>query len=100
MEEVISNEWVGVEHGVATIGITHAAQKELGDIVYVELPRIGAEIKVGDVVAVLESTKAAVDIYSPVAGTVVAVNEALHHTSDLINTAPEGAGWLYKLKLS
>lgn len=82
-----------------TVGITPYAQEQLGDIVYVELPKVGQKLKAGDEAAVVESVKAASEIYSPVSGTVTAVNEALSGDPGLINTAPEGEGWIFKLAL-
>lgn len=95
-----THEWVEVNQGIGTVGVTHHAQKELGDIVYVELPQVGKQVKAGEEAAVLESTKAAADIYAPVSGEIIAVNEALKETAELINQAPEAGGWIFKLKLS
>ena len=95
-----SHEWVRLEGEIGSIGISIYAQKELGEIVYVQLPEVGQEIKVGEEVAILESTKAAADVYSPVSGRVVQVNEALQADSSLINTSPEGEGYLFKIKVS
>lgn len=91
-----SHEWV-MDDG--TVGITIHAQKELGDIVYVQLPSVGAQLVAGKEAAVLESTKAAADIYSPVSGTVIAINEALQESPSLLNTSPEKAGWLFRVQL-
>ena len=82
-----------------TVGITPYAQEQLGDIVYVELPTVGQKLKAGDEAAVVESVKAASEIYAPVSGTVTAVNEALSGEPGLINTSPEGDGWIYKLAI-
>lgn len=82
-----------------TVGITHYAQEQLGDIVFVELPAIGKKLKQGDEAAVVESVKAASEIYSPASGTVVAVNEALTGEPGLINSSPDGEGWIFKLEL-
>jgi len=95
-----SHEWVKVEGGVATVGITAFAQKELGEIVYVELPTIGKKVSAKEEAAVLESTKAAADIYSPVSGEVVEINQQLQNFSEKINNLPESEGWLFKVKLS
>lgn len=95
-----SHEWVKVKDNVATVGITSHAQKELGEIVYIELPSLGKKINAKEEAAILESTKAAADIYSPVSGEVVEINQNLHHFSDKINTSPEEEGWLFKVKLS
>lgn len=94
------HEWVQVENGVGTIGITFHAQKELGDIVYVETPKIGTHVEQGKSFAVVESVKAASEIYAPVSGEVVAVNEALANTPELLNSDPHTAGWIAKIKLS
>jgi len=94
-----THEWVAVEEGVATIGVTDYAQKELGDIVYVELPEVGGKVNAGEEAAVLESTKAAADIYSPVTGTIVEVNAALKTSSELINESPQKEGWIFKIAL-
>jgi glycine cleavage system H protein len=82
-----------------TVGITPYAQEQLGDIVFVELPRVGQKLKAGDEAAVVESVKAASEIYSPVSGTVTAVNDALSGDPGLINSSPEGDGWIFKLTL-
>jgi glycine cleavage system H protein len=82
-----------------TVGITPYAQEQLGDIVYVELPKVGQKLKQGDEAAVVESVKAASEIYAPASGTVVAVNEALSGEPGLINSAPETDGWIFKLAL-
>lgn len=95
-----SHEWIKVEGNVGTIGVTQFAQKELGDIVYVELPKVGREVKQGEEAAVLESTKAAADVYAPASGKILAVNEKLNNTSQLINQSPEKEGWLFKIQLS
>lgn len=95
-----SHEWVKVEGNMGTIGVTDHAQKELGEIVYVELPDLGGEVKRGDEAVVLESTKAAADVYSPLSGTITEVNEKLNDEPDLVNSSPEDKGWLYKLELS
>lgn len=97
-----SHEWIDVNvmHTIATVGVTDFAQKELGEIVYVELPQIGKEIDAGAEVAVLESTKAAADVYSPVSGLIIEVNSDLKNAANLINSAPENKGWIFKIKLS
>lgn len=82
-----------------TVGITPYAQEQLGDIVYVELPKVGQKLKAGDEAAVVESVKAASEIYAPASGTVVAVNDALPGEPGLINSAPETDGWIFKLTL-
>ena len=95
-----THEWVKLEGETAWVGITDHAQKELGDIVYIELPKVGHEVKEGDSTAVLESTKAAADFYSPISGTILEVNEELKKDSGLINRSPEKEGWIYKVKPS
>ena len=96
-----SHEWVRVdEDGIATIGITDHAQEMLGDLVFVELPEVGAELGVGAECAVVESVKAASDVYSPVSGEVVEVNEVLADAPETINEHPYEDGWIYKLQLS
>lgn len=95
-----SHEWVRVEGDSGTVGVTNHAQNELGEIVYVELPEVGASISTGDAVVVLESTKAAADVYSPVSGTVTAVNDGTQDEPELVNNAAEGNGWLFKIQLN
>jgi glycine cleavage system H protein len=94
-----THEWVNVED-VATVGISDFAQQQLGDITFVELPEIDQELSQNDEVAVVESVKAASDIYSPVSGRVVEVNEALEDRPELVNSDPYGEGWLFKVELS
>src|SRR5579859_7287388 len=94
------HEWVRVEGGVGTVGITDHAQKELGDIVYVDLPKVGAIAAAGKTVGSVESVKAVSDIYSPVSGEVVEVNELLATSPEKLNADPHGAAWLFKVKLS
>jgi len=94
-----THEWVNVED-VATVGISDFAQQQLGDITFVELPEIDQEISQNDEVAVVESVKAASDIYSPVSGKVVELNEALEDRPELVNSDPYGEGWLFKVELS
>ncbi len=95
-----SHEWITVENGVGTVGITDHAQKELGEVVYVELPAVGKRVKAGDEVAVLESTKAAADIYSPVSGEIVEINQKLGDFIHQINSSAESDGWLFRIKLA
>lgn len=98
---VDTHEWVKVESGdVVIVGITHHAQELLGDLVYVELPKIGGQIKAHDVVGVIESVKAASDLYSPIDGEIVAVNDEVVSDPTLANTDPHGNGWLIKVKLT
>jgi glycine cleavage system H protein len=94
-----SHEWIKVEQGIGTVGITDVAQKELGEVVYVELPTIGKQVKAGQEIAVLESTKAAADIYSPVTGEIVEINQKLVDFVQDINRSAEKEGWLFKIKL-
>jgi glycine cleavage system H protein len=95
-----SHEWVRVSGDTATVGITDHAQHELTDIVFVELPAVGRQVKVGEACAVVESVKTASDIYSPVSGEITAVNAAVVDNPALVNTDPHAAGWFYKIKLS
>lgn len=95
-----SHEWIKVENGVGTVGITHHAQKELGEVVYVELPPVGKHVKAGEEIAVLESTKAAADIYSPVSGEIVEINQKLVDFIHQINSSAESEGWLFRIKLT
>lgn len=93
------HEWVRVEgDGTVVVGITDHAQHQLGELVYVELPEAGAELAAGDGCAVVESVKAASDVYAPVAGAVTAVNGALNDEPNLVNGSPYGDGWLFRLK--
>ena len=94
-----SHEWILIENEIATIGITQIAADEIGEIAYVALPEIGKVIHKDDICAVVESSKAAIDIASPVSGEVVAVNKELMDTPERVNEAPEGEGWLYQIKL-
>ena len=95
-----SHEWVGVAGDTATVGITDHAQHELTDVVFVELPDIGRQVKAGDACAVVESVKTASDIYTPVSGEVVAVNKPVADDPALVNREPFSGGWLFKIKLS
>ncbi|MEJ5080738.1 MULTISPECIES: glycine cleavage system protein GcvH [unclassified Ochrobactrum] len=94
------HEWISIEGGVATVGITIHAQEQLGDLVFVDLPEIGRTVSKGEGIVVVESVKAASDVYAPVDGEVVEVNEAVSSDPALVNQAAEGEGWLFKLKLS
>ena len=95
-----SHEWAKREGDVIVVGISDHAQDALGDVVYVELPEIGAECQAGDEIAVVESVKAASDIYAPVSGTVVEVNTQLEDSPELVNDAPYAEGWFFKIKVS
>ena len=94
------HEWVDVDGDVGTVGISEYAQSQLGDVVFVEVPEAGKTLSKGDDAAVVESVKAASDVYSPVSGTVTEGNAALADDSSLVNTAPETEGWFFKLTLS
>ena len=94
------HEWIEVEGDAATVGITDYAQSQLGDVVFVEVPDAGRQLTQGGEAAVVESVKAASDVYAPVSGEVTEGNAALAETPDLVNTAPEGEGWFFKLRLS
>lgn len=93
------HEWIEVDGTTATVGITDYAQSQLGDIVFAEVPAVGATLKKGGDAAVVESVKAASDIYAPVSGTVIAGNDSLGDDPALANSDPEGAGWFFKLTL-
>ena len=92
------HEWVSIEGGIATVGITDHAQAALGDVVFVELPEIGRTVAMGDQAGVVESVKAASEVYAPLAGEVVEVNAALVEDPALVNRAAEGEGWFFRLK--
>ena len=89
-----------VEGNIGPVGITAHAQKELGEVVFVELPQVGKLVRAAEETAVLESTKAASDVYTPVSGEIIAVNHALKESCASLNRSPESEGWLFKLKLS
>ena len=95
-----SHEWVRVSGATATVGISDHAQHELTDIVFVELPEVGRQVKAGEACAVVESVKTASDIYSPVGGAIAEVNKAVVDNPALVNTDPYAGGWFYKIKLS
>jgi glycine cleavage system H protein len=94
------HEWLSVDGDTATVGITHHAQDALGDVVFVDLPEVGASIDAKAVAGVVESVKAAADVYMPVTGTITEVNEALRADPSLANSDPLGSGWFFKVKLS
>lgn len=94
-----SHEWVNVEGNVATVGISDHAQGLLGDLVYVELPELDAEVSRGDDAGVVESVKAASDVYAPVSGKIIEVNEDLEDNPELVNSSPYESGWLYRIEL-
>ena len=96
-----SHEWIGLdqETKIATVGISNFAQEQLGDVVYVELPEVGAVLISGDEVAVVESVKAASEVYAPISGEVVEINNALEQDPNLINDSPYDGGWFFKVKV-
>ena len=93
-----THEWVRMDDDIAVVGITDFAQNQLSDLTFVELPEVGRAVEAGDEVAVLESVKAASDIYAPIAGEIVEVNEVLEDTPELVNNSPYENGWLFKIK--
>ena len=95
-----SHEWVRVAGDIAAVGITDHAQHELTDVVFVELPAVGRRVKAGEACAVVESVKTASDIYAPVSGEVLEINQAVVNEPALVNTEPHGGGWFFKIKLS
>lgn len=94
------HEWVSIDGGRVRLGITDYAQDALGDVVYVQVPTVGTAVSAGDTISEVESTKSVSDIYAPVSGTVVAVNDALGTTPDVLNSDPYGAGWICEIELS
>ena len=94
------HEWIRVAGGVATVGITDYAQEQLGDLVFVELPEVGRTLSKGDTAVVVESVKAASDVYAPVGGEITEVNEALGSEPALVNQEPAGGGWLWRMRLA
>ena len=94
------HEWIDVEGDTATVGITAYAQDQLGDIVFVELPDVGSQVAKGKDAAVVESVKAASDVYAPITGTVIEVNSALEEDPALVNSSPEEDGWFFKLTIA
>jgi len=94
------HEWVKIENGVATIGITDFAQGELGDIVFVELPEAGKSFNAGDAFGTIEAVKTVTDLFSPISGNIVAINEGLDNDTGKVNSDPYGDGWLVKIRLS
>jgi glycine cleavage system H protein len=95
-----SHEWIRVNGDIGVVGVSDHAQHELGEIVFVELPQLNKTIKAGQEAAVLESTKAAADVYSPVSGTIIEVNDTLSTSSNTVNDSPEKDGWIFKIKLN
>ena len=94
------HEWINAENGEATIGISGYAQEQLGDIVFVELPEVGKQLTKGDIAAVVESVKAASEVYAPISGEVIAVNDGLGDDPGLVNREAESGAWFFKLKLA
>ena len=94
------HEWLNIDGDTAVVGITHHAQDALGDVVFVDLPEVGATFAAKDIAGVVESVKAAADVYMPITGEIIEVNEALRADPALANTDPLGAGWFFKVKLS
>lgn len=94
-----SHEWVRLDGDIATVGISDHAQEELTDVVFVELPEVGRAVDLGDPTAVVESVKAASDIYAPISGEVVEVNDAVEADPSLVNSDPYGDGWIFRLKV-
>ena len=94
-----THEWLRLDGAEGTVGITDHAQAELTDVVYVELPKVGAAVTAGQQVCVVESVKAASDIYTPISGTITAANDALSSNPALVNTDPYGEGWIFKIKI-
>ena len=97
MKYTDTHEWIQIKENEGIVGISTHAQHELGEVVYVELPRVGTQLQAGEEAAVIESTKAASDIYCPVSGTVIAVNERVKENPALINSSSEEEGWLFKI---
>jgi len=100
MKYTEDHEWIKLDDDIATVGISKYAAEQLGDVVYVELPEIDAELEKGDDAAVVESVKAASEIYAPLSGTVKAINETLEDAPETVNAAPEEGGWFFKVKIS
>ena len=94
------HEWISIENEIAIIGITDYAQESLGDIVFIELPKLGRLINAGDQVGVVESVKAASDLFAPISGEIIEVNNELTNSPQLINSDPENSGWYMKIKLN
>ncbi len=93
------HEWISIENEIAIIGITDHAQESLGDIVFIELPKVGRLVNTGDQVGLVESVKAASDLYTPISGEIIEVNNELTNSPQLINSDPENSGWYMKIKL-
>lgn len=95
-----THEWAYIENGVATVGISDHAQHEISDIVFVELPKVGTKVEQGKSCCVIESVKSASDIYAPVSGEIIEVNQTAADNPSIVNQAPHGDGWLFKIKMS
>lgn len=100
MKYTEDHEWIKLDGNIATVGISTHAAEQLGDVVYVELPEVDAEFEKGDDAAVVESVKAASEVYAPISGTITAINEALEDAPETVNAAPETDGWFFKMKVS
>ena len=94
------HEWLRIDGDTATVGITNFAQEQLGDVVFVDVPKVGRQVKKAEAIAVVESVKAASDVYAPISGEIVAVNEALSSDPSLINSDPANGGWFFKIKIA
>lgn len=94
------HEWALIEGDTATIGITEYAQGELGDVIFIELPAVGTHVSKGDAIGTIEAVKTVSDVYAPLSGEVVEINEAIKDASELVNKDPYGAGWIAKVKIS
>jgi len=94
------HEWISIDGNIATVGITSFAQSKLGDVVYVELPQIGRAVKKGEALAIVESVKAASDVFSPLSGEVVAVNESIVTDPAQVNADPENTAWMFKVRIA
>jgi glycine cleavage system H protein len=94
------HEWLRIEGDVATVGVTDYAQTQLGDVVFVDLPKVGRTVKQAEAIAVVESVKAASDVYAPISGEVVAVNDALGADPSLVNSDPAGGAWFFKIRIA
>ncbi len=94
------HEWLKIDGDIATVGVTNYAQEQLGDVVFVDLPKVGRKVKKAEATAVVESVKAASDVYAPISGEIVEINEALASDPSLINSDAAGKGWFFKLKIA
>ena len=94
------HEWITVKSNIGTVGITDFAQQQIGDVVFVEMPEIGAKLNKGDEAGIVESVKAASEIYSPISGAVIEINGRLEDAPEMVNSDPTGAGWFFKIELS